>query len=143
MYKRRRDKREEIQVEIVRLEPMRVVSFHALTESPEEDAAKMLVTWAQSRSLLEDPEEHPVYGFNNPDPKPGDTMRGYEFWIRVSPDFEAEDAVVKDYSGGLFAVSRVHVKDPWEDIPPVWVQLLDWVKEANMSWTEGCVSRRP
>lgn len=131
MYKRRSEELGEIETEIVRLDPMRVASFHALSESPEEEAAKMLVEWAQPRGLLEDPEEHPVYGFNNPDPKPGDTVRGYEFWIRVSPGFEADDAVVKDYPGGLFAVSRVHVKEPWNDIPPAWKRLVEWVEASE------------
>ena len=121
----------EMKVEIERLEPMRVASFHATSESPEEDAAKMLVEWAQPRGLLEDPEEHPVYGFNNPDPKPGDTVRGYEFWIRVDPAFEAEDAVVKDYTGGLFAVTRVQVKEPWNDIPSAWMRLAEWVEASE------------
>jgi DNA gyrase inhibitor GyrI/DNA-binding HxlR family transcriptional regulator len=130
MYKRR-DKMGELEVEITRLEPMRVASFHAMSENPEEEAAKMLVDWAQPRGLLEDPEEHSVYGFNNPDPKPGDTVRGYEFWIQVDPGFEAEDAAVKDYSGGLFAVTRVHVKDPWEDIPSAWGRLVEWVEASE------------
>lgn len=130
MY-RRREGMNEMKVEIERLEPMRVASFHATSESPEEDAAKMLVEWAQPRGLLEDPEEHPVYGFNNPDPKPGDTVRGYEFWIRVDPAFEAEDAVVKDYTGGLFAVTRVQVKEPWNDIPSAWMRLAEWVEASE------------
>jgi DNA gyrase inhibitor GyrI/DNA-binding HxlR family transcriptional regulator len=130
MY-RRREGMDEMKVEIGRLEPMRVVAFHAMSENPEEDAAKMLVAWAQPRGLLEDPEEHSVYGFNNPDPKPGDIVRGYEFWIRVEPGFEAEDAVVKDYSGGLFAVARVHVKEPWNDIPPAWMRLVEWVAASE------------
>lgn len=130
MY-RRREGMDEMKVEIERLEPMRVASFHAMSESPEEDATKMLVAWAQPRGLLEDPEEHPVYGFNSPDPKPGDTVRGYEFWIRVDPGFEAEDAAVKDYPGGLFAVTRVHVKDPWQDIPSAWGKLVDWVEGSE------------
>ena len=130
MY-RRREGMDEMKVEIERLDPMRVASFHAMSESPEEDTAKMLVDWAQPRGLLEDPEEHPIYGFNNPDPKPGDTVRGYEFWIRVDPGFEAEDTVVKDYPGGLFAVARVHVKEPWNDIPPAWMRLVEWVEASE------------
>ena len=130
MY-RRREGMDEMKVEIERLEPMRVASFHAMSENPEEDSAKMLVAWAQPRGLLEDPEEHPVYGFNSPDPKPGDTVRGYEYWIRVDSGFEAEDTVVKDYPGGLFAVARVHVKEPWNDIPPAWMRLVEWVEASE------------
>jgi len=130
MY-RKRDGMDEMKIMIETLEPMRVASFHAQSENPEEDAAKMLVAWAQPLGLLEDPEKHPVYGFNNSDPKPGDTIRGYEFWIRVEPGFEAEDATMKDYAGGLFAVTRVHVKEPWNDIPPAWMRLVDWVKGSG------------
>lgn len=137
LYKRRSEELGEMEVEIMRLGPMRVASFHALSENPEEEAAKMLVSWAQPRGLLEDPEEHPVYGFNNPDPKRGDTVRGYEFWIRVDPGFEADDVVVKDYPGGLFAVTRVHVKDPWEDIPSAWGRLVDWVEASEYDLDPG------
>jgi len=130
MYRRREDLG-KIEVEMVRLEPMKVASFHAMSENPEEEAGKMLVDWAHPRGLLEDPDEHPVYGFNNPDPEPGDVIRGYEFWIRVAPGFEAEGAEVKDYPGGLFAVTQVNVKKPWEDIPAAWGKLVGWVEASE------------
>ena len=61
----------ELDVRIVKLEPMRVASAHALGESPEHDAIEKLIAWAKPKGLLEDPEKHRVFGFNNPDPSPG------------------------------------------------------------------------
>jgi len=53
------------------------------------------------------------------------------------PGFEAEGVAVKDYSGGLFAVTRVQVKDPWEDIPPAWGRLVDWVAASEYELDSG------
>jgi DNA gyrase inhibitor GyrI/DNA-binding transcriptional ArsR family regulator len=118
----------EIKVRIERLEPMRVVSFHAMGESPENDAVEKLIAWAQPRGLLENPDEHPVYGFNNPDPQEGQKEYGYEFWIKVGYAFRDNSASFKEHPGGKYAVTRVEVKDPWQDIPKAWMSLFEWVK---------------
>ena len=123
----------KLEVRIERLEPMRVVSFHAVGESPENDAVEKLIAWAQPRGLLDNPDEHPVYGFNNPNPQEGKKEYGYEFWIKVDEDHRDESAVYKEYSGGKYAVTRVEVKDPWEDIPKAWMNLLNWVKEKGIT----------
>ena len=56
----------DLDVRIVRLPPMLVACFRALSESPENEAWNKLRMWADPRGLLDDPERHPVYGFNNP-----------------------------------------------------------------------------
>ena len=126
----------ELDVRIVKLEPMRVASAHALGEGPEEDAIKKLIAWAKPKGLLEDPEKHRVFGFNNPDPSPGSPNYGYEFWITVGPDVEPEGEItIKEFSGGLYAVTRCEVQNPWDDIPGTWKRLVAWLEDSKYRWS--------
>jgi DNA gyrase inhibitor GyrI len=118
---------DELEVRIIELEPMRVASAHAFGEGPERQALAKLVAWAEPKGLLEDLEKHRVFGFNNPDPSPGSPNYGYEFWIAVGPDVEPEgDIRIKEFPGGLYAVTRCEAKNPWEDIPGTWQRLVAW-----------------
>ena len=122
----------ELDVRIVKLEPMRVASAHAFSESPEPEAGEKLIAWAKPKGLLDDPEKHRVFGFNNPDPSPGSPNYGYEFWIAVGPDVEPEgDIKIKEFPGGLYAVTRCEVKNPWEDIPGTWQRLVAWSETSK------------
>ncbi len=132
----------ELQVRIVELEPMRVASAHAYSASPEGDAWTRLIAWAEPRRLLDDPDTHRIFGFNNPDPSPGSPNYGYEFWIVVGPEVEPEgDIKIKDFSGGLYAVTRCEVKGNPEVIPNTWKALISWREEskyryAHHQWLE-------
>ena len=75
----------DLDVRIVKLEPVRVASFHGFGESPEDEAWNKLVAWAKPKGLLHDPQHHRIYGFNNPNPSPGSPNYGYEFWMAVGP----------------------------------------------------------
>lgn len=127
-----------LEVQIIKLEPMRVVRFHAISETPENDALEKLREWSGPRGLLDDLEKHPVFGFNNPDPSPQSKEYGYEFWIRVSQNFEAEDGVeVKDYEGGLYAIASCKLHEEVsseffqkEGFLESWKKLHDWVEES-------------
>lgn len=118
----------ELEVRIVKLEPMRVASFHAYGNSPEREAGKKLIAWSKPKGLLDDPIKHRIFGFDNPSPMPGSPNYGYEFWIVIDPDQESEDDVkVKECSGGMYAVLRCEVSgDPWESIPAAWQRLVAW-----------------
>ena len=128
----------DIEVRIVRLEPMRVLSFHAFSKSPEIDGWKKMEAWSKTKELLKDPEKHPVYGFNNPDPSPDKKEYGYEYWIKVEPDFETDEVVVKDFPGGLYAVTKCIPGDDMkteffkkEGYLITWKKLRDWVKYSK------------
>ena len=102
----------DLDVRIIHLDPMRVVSVQAISETPEADAWEKMRACCEHRGLLDDLEEHPVFGFNNPDPSPDRKEYGYEFWIRVAPDFEPEPEVeVKDFGGGLYAVTPCKLQE--------------------------------
>jgi DNA gyrase inhibitor GyrI len=121
------------QVRIVKLEAMRVASAHAYSVSPEQEAWDKLIAWAKPKGLLDDPDTHRIFGFNNPDPSPGSPNYGYEFWIIVGPEVEPEGEIkIKDFSGGLYAVARCDVQgNPGEVIPSTWNELIVWGKENN------------
>lgn len=129
----------EFTVNIVELEPMRVASAQAISKTPEHDAWEKMRKWAEPKGLLEDLEEHPVFGFNSPDPSPGQNEYGYEFWIRVGPDTEPEgDIEIKDFEGGLYAVTTCNLKEEIESeffkkegYLESWKKIGDWVKSSE------------
>jgi DNA gyrase inhibitor GyrI len=127
---------DELNVRIERLEPMRIASVQAIGESPEPEAWQKLRAWAEPRGLLEDIEQHPVFGFNNPPPDPDREGYGYEFWIKVDADSQRVGEIsIKDYEGGLYAVTTCKLLGDAEgEIPEVWMKLLDWVNRSKYTW---------
>jgi DNA gyrase inhibitor GyrI len=121
------------EVRIIRLEPMQVASVRAISETPEHDAWEMMCAWAEPRGLLRDAGEHPVFGFDNPEPSPEQKEYGYEFWIRVEPDTEPEGEIeVKGFAGGLYAVATCRVRgEPFKNIPGTWMKLWEWLQSSN------------
>jgi DNA gyrase inhibitor GyrI len=126
----------DLEVRIVKLEPMRVASVRCISDMPERDAWEKLLPWAEAKGVLGDPVRHPVYGFNNPSPSPGNKKYGYEFWIVVDPDARSEGEIeVKDVPGGLYAVTRCRlIGDPRGSVPEVWKELLEWVQASKYRW---------
>ena len=131
-------KKNELAVTFERLLPMRVVSFQAISNSPEQDAMIKLREWAEPKGLFADSIKHPIYGFNNPCPKPGKSEYGYEFWIQVDADFHEEGVKIKDVPEFFCVVSRCYVTDPYKDIPATWTKMLDWIKENNYEFGSMC-----
>ena len=123
----------ELDVRIVRLEPVRVASFWGFGKSPEGLAWEKLLDWARPRGLLGDPEQHRLFGFNNPDPSAGSPNYGYEVWIVVSPDAEPEgEARILGFDGGLYAVTRCVVpKGQFEVIGATWKKLVTWREDSK------------
>jgi len=129
----------DLDVRIVKLEPMRVASVRAVSESPEVDAWGKLRAWAEPKGFLQDDENHPIFGFNNPNPQPGSKEYGYELWIKVGSDVGSEGKIeMKDYPGGLFAVTTCKLTgDPsgW-NILETWKALWEWVKASKYKWRQ-------
>ncbi|OLS22688.1 MAG: hypothetical protein HeimC3_29620 [Candidatus Heimdallarchaeota archaeon LC_3] len=132
-------------LKIVKLLPMRVVSFHATdSKTPEDDAAKMVENWTKEKGLLDDPNRYQVFEFNNPDPQKDNPKYGYEFWIAVPKEFEVEDdQVIKEFSGGLYAVMSCRGV---MNIGPTWKKLVQAVNNSEYTlthdhqWLENNVS---
>ncbi|MFX1299883.1 MAG: effector binding domain-containing protein [Promethearchaeota archaeon] len=136
IYAERKEKDiEDLFVQVIELEPMRVASVRVISETPETDAWENMRAWAEPQGLLEDLDNHPVFGFNNPNPSPGQKEYGYEFWIRMGTLFQGEGEVVaKDADGGLFAVTSCRLGEEIESeftmkygyLEP-WKKLAEWV----------------
>ena len=126
-------KMSDVDVRIEELEPMRVACFRAVSGSPERDVWEKLKSWAEARGYLGNVAQHPIFGFNNPNPSPDRKEYGYEFWIRVPPDTEPDgDVEVKDFPGGLYAVTT-HEGLP---NPAVWMSLWNWVQSSSYGWRQ-------
>jgi len=137
-YSGSKNKKDDIVVTFERLMPMRVVSFQAISNSPENDAWKQLREWAEPRGLFADPIAHSIYGFNNPNPQKGKKEYGYEFWIQVDPNFHEEDVKILDIPEDYYIVTRCVVNDPEKDIPEAWTKLLDLIKAKGYEFGDHC-----
>ncbi len=124
----------DLDVRIERLPPMRVAWVRAVGRSPEQDAWRLLSSWAKPAGLLDDPEAHPVFGFNNPGPSAGEQEYGYEFWIAV--DTEAQPPAgggLKDFAGGVYAVTTCRLTGA-PSVLEHWRALLRWVHASEHTW---------
>lgn len=143
----------EIQVEIVHLEPMTVASVQAISKTPEDDAWKKMVAFAEPRGLLTDLKKNPIFGFNNPNPTAGKEEYGYEFWIRISPETKVEEDVTKKkFDGGLYAVTRCNLTKESTSASlqehgmlESWARLSEWFKSSGYKkgkhqWLEKSVN---
>ncbi len=127
----------DLEVRIVRLDPMRVASVRVISESPEVDAWGKLRSWAEPKGLLRDDAQHPIFGFNNPNPTAEIKEYGYELWIKVGADIESEGEIeVKDFPGGLYAVATCSlIDDPsGRNVLETWKALWNWVKSSKYKW---------
>ncbi len=119
----------DLAVRIVKLEPLRVASFHGFGPNPERLAAEKLAAWAGPRGYLADRPRRRIFGFNNPSPSAGSPNYGYEFWIVVGPEVEATPEVpVLEFAGGLYAVTRCQGV---EKIGPTWGRLVQWLSDSR------------
>lgn len=120
----------DIEVRIVKLPPLRVVCVNGFGEGPETMAFAKMKAWATAHNLLGKP--YRLFGFNNPDPSPGSPNYGYDVWITVDQAVQADgEARIIDFPGGLYAVARIDVKDPYADIPGTWQKLVKWMESSK------------
>ncbi|MCG3120336.1 MAG: hypothetical protein ALAOOOJD_02995 [bacterium] len=134
-----------MKVNIVQLAPMHVASIHAFSETPERDAWEKLRAWAKPQRLLEDINLHPIFGFNSPSPSKDRKEYGYEFWIGVGPEIQAEnEIVIKDFAGGLYAVTTCKlIGDPEGTIQEIWMKLWHWVQASRYQWRKTHELEKP
>ncbi len=117
-------------VRMVTLDPMWVASVRVTGESPERDAVAKICEWAAGKGFLAETARHPIYGFDNPPFGRRGGPRGYEVWIRIDREGDADQAVdLKRFDGGRYAVMRCVVHgDPMAEIPAAWGHLAEWVR---------------
>ena len=119
----------EIDVRIVKLEPMRIASALGFGTNPEAEAWKRLLDWAEKNGVFEDAAAPRYFGFNNPDPSYGSPNYGYEQWMTVGDEVEGADKVaIETFDGGLYAVTRC------EGLPYIgahWKALARWREDGS------------
>lgn len=135
-----------LDVRIVTLEPMRVATLMRLGEQPELQVLNALFEWAKAHQIPIDAANPRRFGFDNPPAAVGTTDHGYELWMVVGPEIESDEMVkVKDFSGGLYAVTRC--ENVW-NIPDTWMKLTAWVEQspyraAHHQWLEESIKVSP
>lgn len=105
------------------LDKRTVVYYCAVSESPEEDALKVIMPWAEEKGLL---KEGRIFGYNNPSPSEGNPVYGYEFQITVADDYlpDHPDIGLKEMPGGLYAVMTTRISE----IEKAWMRFSKWLE---------------
>lgn len=117
-------------VRIVDLQPLRVASVLGYGTEPEMLAWNQMFAWAGERHLFDQP--HRLFGFNNPSPSVGSPQYGYEVWITVGDDVQADGAAqIKQFGGGKYAVTRVVGVD---NIAPTWQEFVKWREASGVQY---------
>lgn len=126
----------EIEVRIMKLEPMRVASIWGFGEQPENIAFQKFEVWAASRGIRNNPDEHRIFGFNNPDPHPGSPNYGYEIWVEADPaEKPSGDVRILGFGGGLYAVTRCEVPvGRYDVIGDTWKKLVTWREDSEYKY---------
>jgi len=119
-------------VDLVQLEPMHVASVHCVGPAPEQQAWNTLLAWARAEGHAALLQTHRFFGFNHPDPAPGQVEHGYELWMTVDRDAHpGRQVTIKDVPGGLYAMTRCVGAG---QLPEVWIELYDWVQASEHAW---------
>ncbi len=122
---------DELIVNIVQLEPMRAVTTVGFGQGPEEIAWNRMTAWAKQKGLWKDGKARRFFGMDTSSPSPASPNYGYQVWMTVEPEVAGEGEItVTQMPGGLYAVTRVVVHNPWEDIPSTWKRLMAWVEKS-------------
>lgn len=120
----------DMEVRVVKLPPMRVACVNGFGEGPEGMAFDKMRAWAKEHNLPKG--SHRIFGYNNPDPAPGSPNYGYDVWLTVDESVKADgDARIIDFPGGLYAVARIEVKNPGDEIPNAWQKLVKWMETSK------------
>ena len=115
-------------VRIVNLPAMRIASALGYGTEPENQAAGMIVEFAKKIGLTPGDSRYRTFGFNNPNPSPGSPNYGYELWLVVGPDVQAEPPItIKDVPTSKYAVTRF---TGLSNIGTVWRELVTWFEDS-------------
>ena len=115
---------DEWKVRLEELRTMLAAHVHVLSDTPEEDAMKKIMGWAEGNGI----REARLFGRNtyptdNPEP------HGYEFFLTVGPDIKPEDGIdMTEIHGGLYAVLRFQNLNM---IGEAWKRLWSWIEDSK------------
>ena len=120
-------------IRIIRLQPVKVAWYRAQSAGPEKDAWDVMRKWMGEQGLAGQFSTR-YFGFNNPNPVPGNPVYGYEVWVTVMDEsIVAEKSGpigFKEFEGGLYAVTPTRLPDITEQ----WKQLCKWVETSGYTF---------
>jgi DNA gyrase inhibitor GyrI len=122
------------EISIQELPPMRLVSYRAISATPEEDVATYFARWTADQEL---PRDLPNFGFDVEvsAEQREEGLRGYELWLVTPAGVElAEGMQIRQFGGGLYAVMTIYdaMQDPFTHIPHGWEHLHHWVTRSPL-----------
>lgn len=124
---------EEMKVRLEKLKSMRVAHVHVFSGTPEEDAKRKLMGWAEHNGAVRKGAR--LFGRNT---YPTDNMEphGYEFFLTIAQDVKTEgDIDVKEITGGpmLFSSSQT-----WKRLGKLGRSFGNGSKKASVNkWVSG------
>lgn len=133
----------KIDIRIVYLPPATVASYCCVRENPEDEAGAQIYAFIRENNLPALKPDFRLYGFNNPSPRPGENVYGYEFWATIPEDMEVKTPFVKKrFAGGLYAAHCIKMGDFHEWA--TFVEALQKSTEYEPDWREpegmgGCL----
>ncbi len=136
---------DEIDVRIVELAPLHVAVAQGFGTSPEGIAWEKINAYIAKNSLAKEMQTLRFFGFNNPDPSPGSPNYGYEQWVVVGSEAQPDsEIVIKDFEGGLYAVSTTTLAEIGEN----WQKLAAWregspYRFGSHQWLEEVLTWQP
>ena len=120
-------------VRLVKLPAMTVATYCVESASPEEDCAKIIDPFVRENKL-DKRSGYRYFGFNNPDPKEGNSTYGYEIWVTIPEDFDVPTPFgKKQFEGGLYASISAKISE----MESRWGLLFGWVKD-NEKYEYDC-----
>lgn len=115
----------ESSIRIVLLPPCTVASYQFVGDEPEEKVGEVMDTFIRSSKLYEKKPDSRLFGFNNPEPEPGNDFHGYEDCVTIPDDMEVPAPLVKKhFTGGFYAAYTINFPEFHE-----WQFLLEWVTQ--------------
>ncbi|MEW5826674.1 MAG: GyrI-like domain-containing protein [Candidatus Bipolaricaulota bacterium] len=114
------------EVRIVDLPPMRVASALGFGRHPEDQASTAITRFARAKGWVPGSPGVRLFGFSNPNPTPGSPNYGYEGWLVVGPEVDAEPPIeIERVPAGKYAVTHCvgleHLGERWRALS-VWVE---------------------
>ncbi|TYQ17706.1 UNVERIFIED_CONTAM: AraC-like DNA-binding protein [Acetivibrio alkalicellulosi] len=127
------------------LEPMRVAYYCYYGREPENGAFSVISDWFRRSGMNIEKDKMRIFGFNNPNPSPGQDEYGYEVWVTIADNIEVNDSLIKTkiVEGGLYVVCGVRdlVGGDGAEISSTWKRFSQWISEskyviADHQWLE-------
>ncbi|MCL1808030.1 MAG: effector binding domain-containing protein [Oscillospiraceae bacterium] len=116
------------QVRIVYLPPSDVAAYQYEGDEPEGVVGKVIEEFVIKSGLAQIKPDLRHYGFNSPNPKPGDPSgaHGYEMWVTVPDGFDVPAPLCKKhFDGGMYCAHMIPI-GAFEE----WAWLEKWMNES-------------